>query len=133
MSAVFIKYVEFIKQGTNLFCKKGSELKKQFPPQNSKAKAGKKGKGWGEGKFLPAFAFRPAYGGLVRLGRTYSPPACAEASAGKLFQAKIIFRIPTTGCAAEFLSRLTRSPVRARDKGTPFLFDQMLIISYTNC
>jgi len=39
-----------------------------------------------------------------------------------LFGANTIFRIPVTGCAAEFFSRLTHPPVRARDKETPFLF-----------
>ncbi len=45
--------------------------------------------------------------------RANPPPASAEASAGKLFQAKIIFRIPITGCAAEFFLALD-PPTRSR-------------------
>jgi len=58
--------VEFIRHRTNLFYKKGSKLKKQFSPQNSKARRAKKERGRGKGNFCPP-CLLPAAGGLIRL------------------------------------------------------------------
>jgi hypothetical protein len=100
--------VEFIRHSTNLFPEKGKILR-NFSKAHSRPKfkgtAGKKGKGSGERKFLPA---------VPSSRRSLSRTPMRERANSPLFQAKIIFRANIIGAPPIFIPDSSLAPTTSR-------------------